>query len=328
LEGCPANLSLSPDEINLDLARRQQGYGRGERMKIETDQAEILSGVRNGKTLGSPIAILIPNKSTELFEKSVTELRPGHADLAGALKYNQKDVRNILERASARETAVKVAVGAIAKKLLRDLGITITSRVVSIGGATKEAEWQKLLDKAKAEGDSLGGVFEVVVTGAPIGLGSHVHWDKRLTGKLARALMSIPAVKGVENGLGFAVADLPGSKVQDEIFYSQDKGFYRQTNNAGGIEGGISNGEPIIMRAAVKPIATLSKPLRSVDLVSKKAGQALVDRSDISAVEPAAVVGEAVVALEIANAVLEKFGGDALEDLRDSIKAYLQRLPA
>jgi chorismate synthase len=314
LEGCPANLALSEDDINRELERRQQGYGRGERMKLEQDRAEILSGVRNEKTIGSPISFRIPNRSTELFEKAVTEIRPGHADLAGALKYNQKDVRNIIERASARETAAKVAVGAVARKLLSEFKINVFSRIVQIGEAAKEADWKKLMDKAKEEGDTLGGIFEISVTGVPVGLGSHVHWDRRLDGNLARALMAIPAVKGVEIGLGFGVASLPGSKVHDEIFYSKEKGFYRKTNNAGGLEAGV------------KPIATLMKPLKSVDLITKKAREALVERSDICAVEPAAVIGEAVVAIELANAFLEKFGGDSVEDISVSLEAYLSRL--
>ena len=326
LEGCPANLVLSEEDINRELERRQKGHGRGERMKIEADKAEIVSGVRGGKTMGSPISLRIPNKSTELFEKSVTELRPGHADLAGALKYNQKDVRNILERASARETTAKVAIGAVAKKIISEVKINVFSKVIQIGGATNEKEWKKAIDQAKEKGDTLGGIFEVTVTGAPVGLGSHVHWDRRLDASLARALMGIPAVKGVEIGLGFSVAGLPGSKAQDEIFYNKEKGFYRKTNNAGGLEGGMTNGEPIIIRAAVKPIATLRKPLKSVDLVTKKVTEALVERSDVCAVEPAAVIGEAVVAIELAKTVLEKFGGDSLEDMLASYKAYLSRL--
>lgn len=326
LEGCPANLLLSEADIDRDLERRQLGYGRGERMKIEHDKAEVLAGVRNGKTIGSPIALRIPNRSTELFDKTVTELRPGHADLAGALKYNQGDVRNILERASARETAAKVAVGAVAKKLLSEFKVNVFSKVVSIGGAGQEAEWKKSLDKVKKDGDTLGGVIEIQATGVPVGLGSHVHWDRRLDGRLAQAVMSIPAVKGVEVGLGFQVAMQPGSQVHDEISYGKDKGFSHKTNNAGGIEGGITNGEPIIVRAAIKPIATLKKPLRSVDLVSKKAAEALVERSDICAVEPAAVVGEAAVAIELACAFLDKFGGDSMEDVAAAYKAYQSRI--
>jgi chorismate synthase len=326
LEGCPANLSLTTNDINRELERRQEGYARGERMKIEKDAAEIISGVRNGKTIGSPIALQIPNRSQELFEKSVTQLRPGHADLPGALKYNQKDVRNIIERASARETAVRVAIGAIAKKLLSEFKINVFGKVLQIGAAKDEKQWKKLIDKAREEGDTLGGVIEVKVTGVPIGLGSHVHGDRRLDGKLAGAMMAIPAVKGVEIGIGFEVATIPGSKMQDEIFYKKGEGFERKTNNAGGIEGGTTNGEPIIIRAAVKPIASLKKPLKSVDLATKKAAEALVERSDISAVEPAAVVAEAVVALEIAAAFVEKFGGDSVEDIAAMYKSYLSRI--
>ncbi|OGC24092.1 chorismate synthase [candidate division WOR-1 bacterium RIFOXYB2_FULL_42_35] len=326
LEGIPANLALSADDINRDLARRQQGYGRGDRMKIEQDKVEITSGVRNGKTIGSPIAIRIINRSTEFFGKSITQLRPGHADLAGALKYNQKDVRNILERSSARETAAKVAVGVICKKLLSEYKINFFGKVVQIGGATKEKDWQKAIDEAREKGDTLGGVFEITVTGVPVGLGSHVQRDRCLDGKLAQAIMAIQAVKGVEIGLGFEQASLPGSKVHDEIFYDKEKGFYHKTNNAGGIEGGMSNGEPIIIRAAVKPIATLKKPLKSVDLVSKKPAEAFVERSDVCAVEPAVVVGEAAVAIELATAFLEKFSGDSLEDISAAHKAYLARI--
>ena len=326
LEGCPANLSLSEDDINRDLERRQQGYGRGERMKIEKDTAEILSGIRNGKTIGSPLALRIQNRSTELFDKTLTQLRPGHADLAGALKYNQKDVRNVLERASARETAAKVAVGAIAKKILSEFKINVFSKVVQIGGAAKEDAWKKLVDQAKEEGDSLGGIFEITVTGVPIGLGSYVHWDRRLDGNLARSVMAIPAIKGVEIGLGFEVAAQAGSEVQDEIFYEKGKGFYRKTNNAGGLEGGVTNGEPVIVRAAMKPIATLTKPLKSVDLSTKKAAKALVERADVCAVEAAAVVGEAAVAIELAGAFLDKFGGDSIEDVSVSFKAYQERI--
>jgi len=359
LEGMVANLTLSSEDINKELARRQMGYGRGERMKIEKDEVEILSGVRLGKTLGSPIALLIKNKDWENWEdvmsvesakqkvEAVTNLRPGHADLAGCLKYNQKDVRNILERASARETAVRVAVGAIAKRFLSEFSIVVGSHVVQIGEARSEigdrgleilkkseksdvrcaddkASKQMMaeIDKAGKDGDSLGGIFEVVVLGCPPGLGSHVHWDRKLKTRLAAALMSIQAVKGTEIGLGFESASLPGSKVHDEIFYEKGK-FVHKTNNAGGIEGGITNGEPIILRAAVKPISTLKKPLKSVDLSTKKQVQAHVERADVCAVPAAGVVGEAVIALEIANAVLEKFGGDSLEEIKLNFKNYL-----
>jgi chorismate synthase len=290
-------------------------------MKIEKDRAEILSGIRKGKTIGSPIALLIPNKSTAFFGKVVTAIRPGHADLPGALKYDQKDIRNVLERASARETAAKVAVGAVAKKLLSVFNIKITSRVNEIGGASTKREWEALIDEARKEGDTLGGIFEVVATGLPVGLGSYVHWDRRLSANLARAIMGIPAIKGVEFGLGFDVARTPGSLAHDELFYIKGKGFRRETNNAGGLEGGMTNGEPLVIRAAVKPIATLTKPLRSVDLVSKRPTKALVERSDICAVEPAAVVGEAVVAFELAKALLDKFGGDSVEQLRSALNS-------
>jgi len=326
LEGCPANLTISEDEINKELARRQAGYGRGERMKIEADKAEILSGVRNGKTIGSPISISIINKSTEFFDKAITQIRPGHADLPGALKYNQSDIRNILERASARETASRVALGAIAKMLLREFKISINSRVLDIGGKTSEADQKKAIDQAKKDGDTVGGVFEVTATGLPPGLGSHVQWDRRLTGMLAQAIFSIPAIKGVEFGQGFEVALLPGSKVHDALSYKAGQGFTRQTNNAGGLEGGMTNGEPLVLRAAVKPIATMIKPLDSVDLASKKPAKALVERSDICAVEPAAVIGEAVVALTLAGAMVEKFGGDNLADMLAAIKHYKTRI--
>ncbi len=318
LEGMPANLSLSEDDINRELARRQQGYGRGERMKIEDDKVEILSGVKNGKTIGSPIALQIKNKSTEI-NAPITRPRPGHADLVGAIKYNQDDMRNVLERASARETASRVAVGAICKKFLSEFQIIISSRIIHIGGLADETEWHKAIDKAKAEGDSLGGVFEVKVENVPVGLGSYVHYDRRLDGVLAQALMSIPAIKGVEIGLGFEAAKMPGSKVQDEIFIEKCC-LARKTNNAGGLEGGVSNGQLIILRAAMKPISTLKKPLKTIDFKTKEAVEAHVERSDVCAVEAAAVIGEAVTAFEIAKAFLEKFGGDSLEEVRHHFK--------
>ncbi|MCU0640867.1 MAG: chorismate synthase [Candidatus Margulisbacteria bacterium] len=326
LDGCPANLALSADDLDLDLARRQGGYGRGARMKLEKDKVEILSGVRKGKTIGSPIALLIPNKSTEFFNKVITALRPGHADLAGALKYNQADVRNILERASARETAARVAVGGVARALLGALKIRATSRVVEIGGHKERKEWQQAIDRARAAGDSVGGIFEVIVTGVPAGLGSYVQWDRRLDGNLARALMAIPAIKGVEIGLGFEAAKRLGSKVHDELYYVKRKGFYHQSNNAGGLEGGISNGEPIVIRAAMKPIATLGKPLQSVDLATKKATAAYVERADVCAVEAAAVIGESAALIEVANALLEKCGGDSMEELKTNLAAYQKQV--
>lgn len=325
LDGMVAHLPLSPEDINPELFRRQQGYGRGGRMKIEKDTVEILSGVRQGKTLGSPIALLIPNRSTELFEQIVTIPRPGHADLAGVLKFNQKDIRNVLERASARETAARVAVGAVCKKFLSEFKIQITSSIVHIGGQTAEKSWKKAIDDAREAGDTLGGVFQVEISGCPPGLGSFMQWDLRLDGRLAQALMSIPAIKGVEIGLGFEQTKLPGSKVHDEIFYEKDK-FLHKTNNAGGLEGGVTNGEAIILKAAMKPISTLVKPLKSVDLKTKKAAEAHVERSDVCAVEAAAVVGEAVSAFEIARAILAKLGGDSLEEALDNFSSYQKRL--
>jgi len=322
LDGMVANLPLSSEDIISDLSLRQGGYGRGGRMKTEKDAAEILSGVRLGKTMGSPITVMIPNRSTEFFKKVVTVPRPGHADLAGALKYNQKDIRNVLERASARETAARVAVGAICKKFISEFKIKISSSIVHIGGQTN---WKKAIDEAKKAGDTVGGVFQVEITNCPFGLGSFMQWDRRLDGRLALALMSIPAIKGVEIGLGFEQTKLTGSKVHDEIYYEKGK-FYHKTNNAGGLEGGVTNGEPIILKAAMKPISTLTKPLKSVDLITKNKTAAFVERSDVSAVFAAAVVGEAVSAFEIANALIEKFGGDSLEETMGNFSAYQKHI--
>ncbi len=383
LEGIPSGLSLSVNDINKDLKRRQGGYGRGGRMKIESDHAEILSGVRWGKTIGSPITLLIENKdyknwqgvmSAELpplspplvrggsREGEVTRPRPGHADLPGAIKYNHHDIRNILERSSARETAMRVALGALTKKFLSEFDIKIGSYIIRIGKSqisgsafqvqTLEKELLKtfekaekspvrcpdgeaskkmikLIDKAVKEGNSLGGIFEVFVTGVPVGLGSHIQWDKRLEGRLAQALMSIQAIKGVEIGLGFEMSSKSGSEVMDEIFYEakskeqRAKGFYRETNNAGGIEGGMTNGMPIILRAAMKPIPTQRKPLRSVDIITKKPVEAAYERSDTCAVPAAGVIGEAMVALTIADAFLEKFGGDSITEVRRNYDSYI-----
>lgn len=359
VEGMPANLELSDEDINRDLARRQQGYGRGGRMQIEKDRVSFLSGIRWGKTLGSPITLSIRNRDWANWEKkmsphagdrmeevAVTHPRPGHADLSGAIKYRQDDARNILERSSARETAARVAVGALCRRFLQELGIEVFGYVTEIGGVVADAEMDyrsrfehseasacrtfdaeaeakmiAAIDRAKESGDSLGGVVEVVVQGAPVGLGSHVHWDRRLDGRLAAAMMSIQAFKGVEIGLGFEAARLPGSKVHDEIGYD-DKGFVRLTNRAGGLEGGMTNGEPIVVRGAMKPIPTLYAPLQTVDMHSKEAYQATVERSDVCAVPAAAVVAEAAVAIEIAAAVLEKFGGDAMEEVMENLTAY------
>ena len=370
LEGLPANLPLTAEDINADLQRRQGGYGRGGRMKIEKDEAQILSGVRGGRTLGSPIALLIRNKDWENWKeimaagpeaasarREVTRPRPGHADLAGALKYDQRDIRNILERASARETSARVAVGAAAKRLLAEFGIRATGHVVEIGrvkadldevpldGIRERAESSEVrcadpkasramiehIDEARARGTSLGGIFEVIVTGAPVGLGSHVHWDRKLDGRLAQALMSIQAIKGVEVGLGFEAARRFGLEVHDEIGYDPNRPagasrFARLSNRAGGLEGGTTNGEPVVVRAAMKPLSTQMTPLQSVDLASKETAKAAVERSDVCAVPAAAVIGEAVVAFEVARALCEKFGGDSLAEMQRNHSAYLEYL--
>jgi chorismate synthase len=337
-------------------------------MLIEKDSIEILSGVRWGKTIGSPITLVIRNRDWINWQEKmsplqafrdekirVTRSRPGHADLPGALKYNQHDVRNILERSSARETAARVAVGSVAKALLNSFGITVWGFVSELGGikATRpnlanralqeitaksdlftfdsaaELEMRTLIDSMKLDGDSLGGVVEVVVSGVPVGLGSHVQWDRKLDARITMALMGIQAIKGVEIGAGFDAARSPGSKVHDAIYYDSSRitsgettGFYRKTNNAGGIEGGISNGEDIIVRAAMKPIPTLYKPLKSVDIITKEPFEAAVERSDVCAVPAASVVAEAVVAIEIANAFLEKFGGDSMEEIWRNYEGY------
>lgn len=379
LEGMPSGLKLTGASIDADLSRRQSGWGRGGRMKIETDRVEITSGVRWGATLGSPIAMNIRNRDWENWvdimgpevpasfdlSRTVTRPRPGHADLTGGIKYGHRDLRNILERSSARETAARVAVGAVAKRLLDEFGISVVSYVTEIGGVRwarsgaqsperlfKSAEASKVrcpdekisaammkrIDAARKNGDSLGGVFEVVATGVPPGLGSHVQWDRKLDALLAAALMSVQAIKGVEVGLGFSVGALPGSKVHDEIFYRKGgkkdpKGFwprtpsfFRKTNNAGGIEGGMSNGEPVVLRAAMKPIPTLYKPLRSVDIETKRPFKASVERSDVTAVPAAAVIGEAVVAFELAKAFLEKFSGDSVVEIERNYRGYLRQV--
>jgi chorismate synthase len=336
-------------------------------MKIEKDQVKIYSGVRWGRTLGSPIGLMVRNKDWEnwrdkmspdpMFLNSaepVTRPRPGHADLAGALKYGCTDIRSILERSSARETAMRVAVGAVAKRLLEEFGIEVISHVLSIDGvfakvpklsmaelkkrveaselrcSDPEAEKRMMrkIDEAKLAGDSLGGVFEVIIHNVPVGLGSHVHWDRKLDAKPTGALMSVQAIKGVEVGAGFGVANKPGSQVHDEIYWSKKEGFYRKTNMAGGIEGGMSNGEPIVLRAAMKPIPTLMKPLRSVDLASKKPFKASVERSDVCAVPAAGVVAEAAVAFEIASALIEKFGGDSIDEMKRNFGQYEKHLKA
>ncbi len=366
IDGVPAGLPLTEAEINEDLARRQKGYGRGGRMKIERDRVHISSGVRWGLTLGSPIALTIQNRDWENWKetmsvgipepgaatKPVTRPRPGHADLAGAMKYGHRDIRNVLERSSARETTARVAVGRVAKRLLQEFGIEILSHVIEIGGvrsreldlpweeikiraegsevrcADPEAEARMIaaIDDATAKGDTLGGVFEVVALGCPVGLGSYVQWDRRLDGRLAQAFCSIQAIKGAEIGLGFESARRPGSQVHDEILYDADSGFRRATNNAGGLEGGVTNGQPVVVRAAMKPLSTLRTPLRSVDVATKEAVEAGVERSDICAVPAAGIVGEAMMAIVLAQAFLEKFGGDSLPEIRRNYDAYLDSL--
>ena len=367
LEGVPSGLPLTADDINRDLSRRQKGYGRGGRMRIEQDRVDFWSGVRKGSTLGTPITLHVSNRDWENWqdimspepgppatEKVVTCPRPGHADLVGAIKYNHRDIRNVLEKASARETAIRVAVGGVAKRLLAEFGMQVYSYTVEIGGVkasteglTTEQAFQQAeasdvrcpdakssalmverIREAKHKGDTLGGIFEVIVTNPPLGLGSYAQWDRRLTGRLAMALMSIQAMKGVEVGMGFESARKFGSEVHDEIFYDQKTGFIRGSNNAGGLEGGITNGQPIVLRTAMKPIATLYAPKKSVDIQTKEPVEATIERSDICTVPAAGVVGEAVVAYELAAAMVEKFGGDTLDEMRrnyDSYQAYVRQ---
>ena len=339
VSGLPAGLRLDRDAIAADLRRRRQGYGRSPRQKLEEDEVAVLAGLRHGLTLGTPLALLVGNRDHANWEwgmspwpmegeatgkgtTPVTLPRPGHADLAGALKFGHDDVRNALERASARQTAVHVAAGAVAKALLAEIGIEVAGRVLEIGGANTESGWRKATDAARADRDTLGGVVEVVATGAPPGLGSYADRADRLDARLAAALMGIQAVKGVEIGDGFALARMHGSQAHDEI----EPGLRRATNRAGGIEGGVTNGEPVVLRAAMKPLPTLMRPLRSVDLATGEPGEALVERSDVQAVEALAVVAEAAVGWELAQAAREKFGGDALVDFVGAHAAYLERI--
>src|SRR5207302_134263 len=365
LEGIPAGLPVSAERINAELKRRMGGYGRGARMKIESDQIEWLAGVRTGETLGSPIAMLVWNRDWEHWQdvmapeadaggserrRQVTRPRPGHADLAGALKYDRQDARDILERASARETVARVACGAVCKVLLEQFGVEVGSYVVELGGVTAkyrsplpaplnaasdaspvrcldpdaEQEMIARIDAAKAAGDTLGGVVEVIGLGLPVGLGSHVSWDAKLDGRLAQALMSIPAVKGVELGLGFEAARRKGSEVHDEIL----PGLARATNRAGGTEGGMTTGEPLVARVAMKPISTLMAPLRTVDLKTGGPAQAQSERSDVTAVPAMGVIAEGMVALVLAQALLEKFGGDALNETKRNFEGYLGQVHA
>ncbi len=337
--GLPAGLSLDADAIAHDLHRRRQGYGRSPRQQMEVDDLEVLAGLRHGRTLGTPLALMIRNRDHRNWTwgmsawapegepegkgtKPVTLPRPGHADLAGVLKFGHDDVRNALERASARQTAIHVAAGAVAKSLLDAIGVVVAGRVVEIGGESAEDGWREATDAARAGRDTLGGVVEVTATGVPPGLGSYADKPDRLDARLAAALMGIQAVKGVEVGDGFALARMRGSAAHDEI--GPDR--RRTTNRAGGLEGGITNGEPVVVRAAMKPLPTLMRPLRSVDLDSGEPGEALVERSDVQAVEALAVVAEAAVAWELARAAREKFGGDALSDFVGAHAAYLARI--
>ena len=365
LEGIPAGLPIAAARINTELTRRMGGYGRGARMKIEADQIEWLAGVRAGETLGSPIAMLVWNRDWEHWQdvmapeadapgaerrRQVTRPRPGHADLTGVLKYDRRDARDILERASARETVARVACGAVCKLLLEQFTIEVGSHVVELGGVQAQytlplptplnpaadasvvrcldpgatEEMVARIDAARAAGDTLGGVVEVVALGAPVGLGSHVSWERKLDGRLARALMSIPAVKGVELGLGFEAARHKGSEVHDEIL----PGLSRATNRAGGTEGGMTTGEAIVARVAMKPISTLMSPLRTVDLKTGGAAQAQSERSDVTAVPAMGVIAEAMVALVLAEAMLEKFGGDALGEMKRNVAGYQAQVAA
>jgi chorismate synthase len=379
LEGLPAGLPIDLDAITTELRRRQTGYGRGRRMQIESDRAEPLSGVRHGRSTGGPIALLIPNKDWENWQRTmhveaempesasgvdrplITRPRPGHADLAGFVKYGHQDMRNVLERASARETAARVAVGAVARQLLRAVGTDIASHVTAIGSASVqtplafsfqqvraisadsplhcadgEVEQRMIaeIDRAREAGDTMGGSFEIIAHAVPPGLGSYVQWDRKLDGRLAQALMSIPAIKAVGIGLGPAVANLPGSRVHDEIVprtgrrSNEPVGVARPTNNAGGLEGGVTNGEDLRITAYMKPISTLMNPLRSVDLATMTESPATIERSDVCAVPAAAVVGEAMVSIVLADAVTEKFGGDSVEEMVANWEAFRERTRA
>ncbi|UZJ76945.1 chorismate synthase [Fictibacillus sp. KU28468] len=362
LEGIPSGLPLTAAEINEELSRRQKGHGRGRRMQIEKDQAIINSGVRHGYTLGSPITLAVENRDfkhwtkimgaepleedSDEVKRQITRPRPGHADLNGAIKYNHRDMRNVLERSSARETTVRVAAGAVAKQLLKELGIKVGGHVIEIGGVVAEQlsfesiedlqerteaspvrcldelagkKMMRAIDEAKEKGDSIGGIVEVIVEGMPVGVGSYVHYDRKLDAKLAAAIMSINAFKGAEIGIGFEAAHKPGSLVHDEILWNEENGYTRRTNNAGGLEGGMTTGMPIVVRGVMKPIPTLYKPLQSIDIDSKEPFQASIERSDSCAVPAASVVAEAVVAWELAAAIVEQFGVDNMERIKENI---------
>jgi chorismate synthase len=365
IEGLPSQLPLSKEKLDYELHRRQLGHGRGRRMQIETDQAQMLSGVRFGKTTGAPVTLVIENKdwthwqkimnpqaeAEEAGKRRISRPRPGHADLNGAIKYNHHDMRDVLERSSARETASRVAVGAVAKQILALCGIHIGGHVLRIGeieaeraeltlkelvqrseqstvrcvDPNAEQPMKDLIDRAKKEGDSLGGVVEVIVEGVPIGLGSFVHWDRKLDARIAQAIVSINAFKGVEFGIGFEAAKRPGSEVHDEIIWSEEEGFGRATNRLGGFEGGMTTGQPLIIRGVMKPIPTLYKPLMSVDIDTKEPFAASIERSDSCAVPAASVVAENVVAWEVAQALLEKFPADTIDELVEQVNAYRER---
>ena len=373
LEGMPAGLPLLAEQVDADLARRQQGYGRGRRMQIETDRVEFVSGVRAGETLGGPIAMLVRNADWKNWvdvmdpapresdpdprRRALTRVRPGHADLTGVLKYDRADARDILERASARETTMRVAAGAVCRRLLAELGVRIGSHVVHLGGIDAEpaelpadlnaasdasplrtldpraeAAMIALIDETKRAGNTLGGVCEVVVTGLPVGLGSHVSWDRKLDGRLGQAMLSIPAVKGVEIGLGFEAARRSGAEVHDEIAMAAGRAgtgnVRRLSNRAGGLEGGMTTGEPLVVRVAMKPISTLMRPLQTIDVKTSAAAAAAAERSDVTAVPAMGVIAEAMAAFVLAQAVLEKFGGDSVGELRRNVEGYLAQVGA
>ncbi|KAF1292222.1 chorismate synthase [Candidatus Enterococcus leclercqii] len=368
IEGLPAGLPLTAEDINIELARRQTGYGRGGRMKIEKDQVQILSGVRHGKTIGAPVTLVVENRDWKNWTtimaaedvseeakavRKVTRPRPGHADLVGGMKYHHRDLRNVLERSSARETTMRVAIGAVAKKLLSELGVIVAGHVTVLGGIkatipdgmsiqeikerseaseirvvdpTVEEEIKALIDATKKKGDTIGGVVEVIIGGVPAGLGSYVQWDKKLDAKLAQAIVSINAFKGVEFGVGFEAGNLPGSLVMDEIQWSEADGYTRKNDNLGGFEGGMTNGEAIVIKGVMKPIPTLYKPLQTIDIETKEPYKASVERSDSTAVPAASVVAENVAATVLATAFLEKFGSDSFDELKAAVAAYREYL--
>lgn len=355
VEGMPAGVPVDAARLNVQMRRRQLGYGRGPRMQFEPDAIEIVSGVRRGVTLGSPVAMLIKNKDASIDRLPVvTQPRPGHADLTGAIKYGHRDIRNVLERASARETAARVAVGALVRELLTPLGIELASHVVALGSVRAKPQAASIalicnkaestplrccdaqatkrmikeIDACVKSGDTLGGIFEVLAEGVPAGLGSYAHYDRRLDALLGWAILSIHAVKAVEVGDGVLAASLPGSHVHDEIFYSKSKGFFRNSNRSGGFEGGMTNGEPVVVRGFLKPLSTLRKPMRSVEINTKKPMVATVERTDVTTVPAAGVIGEAMVAFELAKALLEKSGGDSLKEIERNLKAYKQQVGA